>query len=406
MPIIANTQLTSVRKANTIMSAAFFPRVRKAFYPMLSGNFPATNLVEPFSILGAAPGLVKFSGAAKSKRLPSWTLQVPMHLYKNIVDIDRTELEGDQTRSLCKMVEQAGVQLAWLPDRVLMSKILKGHTTASVTERFNGTNYTVTIDGLPFFHPAHTTWAGGTQSNIIQTTLPATLAGVAAQAIATTVEQLQQAIQTAIKRIKTVKNNQGEPFYPELETKDSIVLLFPSGLEYYAKLAFQTAGSMIGSGVSGASGSTTNIAPTLVKDVHCSGRLDGMIDPEDESSLSPSAETCFYAFVVDDRVRPFYQANFRPPGASDLFPDGYNIDAEVSRMLREAGGSGENSITADQATLFAGSIVEHNFGAVGDRATRDVVETESMFVSARSRSNFVYGPWFTGYKFTPTGVSS
>jgi hypothetical protein len=404
MPFVSNTTLSSTRKANTVLSSAFFPRIKKSIFPKISRPYTTTSLAEPHAVIGAAPPMRRYTGYMASSGLPSWTINVPSLLYKNLIDIARRDMEGDQTRTLYKMADQFGVILSKVPDQILLSRIMRGHQTTSTTVIEAGVTYNLTLDGQPLFSASHTT--GPTlQSNIIQTALPATVAGVVAQDPGITGTQVALAHAELLHQIQTVQDNQGQPMYPNFDPSTDLVYLVPPILQNAYKLALQMA-SVMGGSPGGAQGTTTNAITGQCKDVLSSGLLNGFPDPDGISgNVTPSAATDVYAFIVGDYVAPFYQQLFRPPNGGDLFPKGYSIEAEVSRILNEANTAGIK-VSVSEAVLFAGSIVEHNFDAVGDRATRDVVEKEMHFVSGRSRTNFSYGFWPTAWKLTPTGYSS
>lgn len=407
MPIVTGTYLTT-RKANTVMAAAFGPRAKEWVFPKLCGSYITTSLTEPHAIGGAAPPLKRWNGSMLSTGLPSWTLEIPNPVHKNILDIRRGEIEGDQTRTLIKKVDEIGVALADYPEQLWAARLLKAGLTASATDTFEGKSYNVTMDGLPFFGTAHQLDGVTSQSNEIQGQLPATVAGIQAQDLATSAQQMQRDLAVVVNKIKTVKNNQNLPIFPTLDTGKSIVCVVPSALEVVARVAFETRGTVGGSGGnSGSSGSTSNeVVPKLVKDVIVSGYLDGLPDPEAQtySALTPAHPTSYYFFVVTDRVKPFYWQLFKPAGPNDLFPEGYNVDNVINGMIKEAETMGLK-ITREQATLFASTIVEHNLGQVGANASRDIVERETFFMSARFRGNVVYGPWFCGWRVDPSGTS-
>lgn len=404
MPIVANTQLSAVRKANTVMVNAFFPRAKDWLYPRCCGSYSVTNLVEPLVVGAAAPQMKKWNGSVNSTGLPSWTMSVTSPVWKNMLNIDRTELEADQTHTLIKKVEEMGIILAELPDQIFIKRLLNGSTAGSQTEVFNGATYTVTFDGQPLFSASHNTGDGTSQSNIIAGTHPATVAGIFAQDVATTVNELQLAVYNVINSIKTVRNNQGMPIFQTLDTKKSVIVVVPPCLEGPAYLAFKAVNSLIGGSPSGSTGSTTNISPMFVKDVLTTALLAGFPDPEGTGNINPVNPTDFYVLITDDRVKPFYVQYFKPAGKNDLFPQDYDVDAAINAMLADSEKLGLK-VTKDEATLFASTIVEHNLNAQGSQAQRDVVENERFFVSARFRGQVAYGPWFCSWRVKPTGSS-
>jgi hypothetical protein len=407
MPLLKGTYLTT-RKANTIMASAFAPRPKDWLWPKVCGSYVTTSLTEPHAIGGAFPPLRRWRGSMTSTGIPSWTMEIPNPVHKTILDIDRSEMEGDQTRTILKYADQAGVALADYPEQLFSARILNGSLTASATDIFNGKSYNVTMDGLPFFSTTHQLDGVTNQSNIIQGSLPATYTALFAQDIATSAKQMQADVTQVIQKIKTVVNNQKIPIFPTLNSGASIVVMVPSGLEMIARMAFFA--RFIGglNGTSGTSGSTDleSSYRMAVKDVLVSGYLDGLPDPENNGvPLAPTAQTVYYVFLVVDRVKPFYVQLFKPAGPNDLFPPGYNVERVVDELVRDAKAIGVEGIDRFSATLFASTIVEHNLDAVGSNAQRDVVEGEAMFISPRFRGQIAYGPWFCGWKVDPSGIS-
>src|SRR6185437_8471234 len=96
MPLLKGTYLTT-RKANTVMAAAFAPRPKDWLWPKVCGSYVTTSLTEPHAIGGAFPALRRWRGSMNSTGIPSWTMEIPNPVHKTILDVDRSELEGDQT---------------------------------------------------------------------------------------------------------------------------------------------------------------------------------------------------------------------------------------------------------------------------------------------------------------------
>ncbi len=406
MPIVANTYLTT-RKANTIMSAAFFPRAKEWLFPKVCGTYLTTSLDgDPHVIGGSAPQMKRYRGKVSSAGMPSWKFQVPNPLAKNYMEIDRSEIEGDQTRTLLRKADEFGVALADYPEQLWTARLLNGDQVASATDSFNGTTYTVTMDGLPQFSASHQLDGVTSQSNIITGSLPQSTTVLYDSDIALMANYMQRDLMKVVATIKTVKNDKGLPIYPTLDIKKNIVVLLPSTLEVVGRRAFSP-GLVGGSpGNNGSTGSSDNIAPMFVSDVLSSGYLDGLPDPEGTTTLAPTYATTYYILVVNDRVKPFYVQNYKPVGENELFPKGYDVDAAIAQGLSEAKQIGlEGTPAKVAAATFASTLVEHNLTAVGANAQKSVVEDESHFISARSRMNIVYGPWFTCWQVTPGSTS-
>ena len=411
MPIVTNLQTSLVRDANATLATAFFPRWRGGFWQEIAGSYVSTAFVEPFALDGAAPMLQVFNGSMSARGVASWTLQVPNLLFKTIEDISRTSLEMDQTGTVLRRVAQMGIRLAQLPDFLMAKRIMTASLASSATVAFSGSNYYTTFEnGVPYFSTAHTTYAGGNQSNILQGNLPATIASVTAQNIAALANAMQQDVMNAIATIATIVDDKGVQIFPSLDTEKHIVVMVPPVLRPVARLAFSTPGATIGgtNGTGGSSGATTSIGPMMVKRVVSSQLLAGCIDVEGATpaaTVSPVHQTDYYIWIEDDLCRPMYFQRFRPKKTGEYSPVGYNPEAAAAAAIAACEKVGMN-ISAEAADVYAQAEVDHNLSALGANAQRSVVEQEAFFMSPRMRGNVTYGPWFLGYRIDPGGYST
>jgi hypothetical protein len=407
MPIIGNTTLATVRLANAAFAASFFPRATSPVYPSITGSYTVNTPFEPFTIMGSAPSLIRYTGSVYAANVPSYTYSVPTLLFKNYEEIQRNQIEFDTTKVLVNRASAFGAQAAQLPDNLLAARLTQGHLAAKATIVENGVTYKLTIDGQPYFSSTHSTsQSGGIQSNFIAGGLASTAAALNSTDIAVTAQQLQRDFQNFLYNATKVQNTYGDVLFPNLDPMQSVVIVVPPILKPAADLVFKTPGVLIGgtNGTSGGSGGAGQSAVQIyVKEVKTLSALASVIDPDTGLVVTPTADTCYYIFIVDDLVRPLYFQNFSPNGNVDGY-DGVNIASEVAKLKAAAA---KNNVTLNdtQAVLFAGTVIEHNLNAVGSSAQATVVQYEKFFISARSRLNLVYGPWFLGYKVLPTGIT-
>lgn len=408
MPIINDTTLTT-RKANTVMAGAFLSRAKEWLWPRVCASVITTSLIEDYALGGAISPLTQYNGQLTSRDIPSWKPRIPNPMANTITEVDRTELVGDQTRTLMRLVDEMGVKLADYPEQLWTSKLLKGGQASSAFAQFNGHNLQLTMDGLPVFGP-HTLDGVTSQTNIIVGNLPATLAGIYnLPDISAAALLMQRDLLQIVYKYKTLKDNNNIPIWPTIETRKNILVLCPSAIEVVAALAFRASGVIGGAnGSGGTSGSTSTIAPMFVKDVVCSGYLDGGFpDPAPNNAsqvgqiLYPPYPTTYWIMLTHDRIKPMYVQLFKPVTEGEIFPKGYNIDSVINAAIKEGGGE----VNREMATYFAGALVEHNFGAWGSNATRDVVTTQKHFASAQWRGNIFFGPWITLIRIDPAGSS-
>jgi hypothetical protein len=410
MPVINGLQLSQVNDANAAFALAFFPRTKKLHYPKLCGNTRSSRLVEPFTLAGSAPIMQAYNGMLKSMGLKSYKSLVPNLLFKNFEEIDRTELEMDQTRTLRSRAAQFGSRVAEYPDYLLAKRILNGSTAGSQTVVFQGVSYTQTFDGVPFFSASHP-HSGTNQSNIIQGTLP-NVAATAQANIAQSAAQMQSDLAILVDAICGVKDDKGAPMYPDFDAKTQLIVVVPPALDTIATLAFLTPGVIGGLTTSGtgSNGSSTNLGPQMVKEVVKMGLLKGCPDIEADdpysTTISPVNPTDWYAFIDGDYTKPFYWQRFVPKRGNEVFPlgEGQDPEAEARSIMASVNNAGLN-VSIESAEVYASTEIDTNFGALGANAQMSVVKDEKFFISARARGQITYGPWFTGWRVKPVGGS-
>lgn len=408
MPIYGlNTSI--LRDANAALGASFFGRQGELVYPKVCGHVTSTRLVEPFSILGAFPLTRRYNGVVSAEVLKSFKLQVPNLLHKSMAVISRFDFEMDQTGTVKQMAARGGESMLTSPDYAFATRLKGGHLTASASEVGDDgvTYYTTFEQGVPYFSASHN-FTGSNQSNIVTGALPTTAAAIIAQDVATTAQQLLKDFSQVVMRLQSLVNDKGALIYPSLDPQKAITIVIPPVLQDAARLAFQTTGTLAGSGgTSGGSGSTTNY--TRVKEVislAMLGTAADVLSATPGATSSATAETAYYILITNDVVKPMYLQTFAPKTAAEIpgsemakVPASYSPEGVVKGLVAKG-------YSVPSAEMYASAIIDHNLGRVGADATRDVVETEEFFVSPRMRYNFVYGPWFTAIKVAPTGQST
>lgn len=404
MAEVVNTSLL-IRKVDCTMVDALFRRATDWIWPKLCGSVQTTSEVEPYAIIGSAPQMKFWNGSMNAAGLPSWTITVPNQLMKNILLLDRQELERDQTKSLYQKAGEIGVTVGETPEQLWTYRLITGDQPGSATMNFKGKSYPMTIDGEPQFSANHTLDGVTLQSNIIAGSLPNTVAAVQAMGVTAAANAMQTDLTAAINAIQTVADNQNRPIYPTIDQEKSIVVIVPPALKYVGVQAFKASGTLGGT-AGQASGSTTSIAPLFVKDLMSSGYLAGLPDPTvlGTSLVRPSTPTTYWIAIVNDRVKPFYFQTFRPPNQNELFPQSGR--PSVDSLLSGQGALKlPYEITRDMANLYTSTVVDTNLGAVGANGQLSVAQTESFFISGRWNGNMAYGPWFTIWQIDPVSGS-
>ena len=413
MPVITGTHLTD-RAVNRTLAASFFPLAQQWPFMDIVGSAPAYSLLEPFAIGGAVPQMSKFTGGTEIRSIPTYSVSVPLDLYSAGLEIDQTELESDQTGTLVKYAPALGVSCANTPWQVFASKLVKGASTNAAYQTYSqvyrGTTYYQTMDSLPVFSTAHTTWSGGTQSNLITGTLPNTVAALNAMSIPEQAKAMQADFNTLLSAIQQVRDTAGVMRYAHLEPEKHIVIAVPPCLRQAARLAFE-----VGDGFIQAS---TSVTPSLVKKVISSGYLAGGNDPADtNTALVPYGSTSgtyasgllanatdWYAFVTNDYVMPWYWLQFiqSPEVRDDIYAGRFDASAALDAMMAKNASlpTGEQ-ITVEAARQFASFRIDATFNKVGMNADYQTIKTRKFYVAGWCRLNLVPGPWHLSWKVKP-----
>jgi hypothetical protein len=417
MPVSANLSTSLVRDANVALALSFFPRWRKGFWAKICGETKSTRPVEPFALLGATPLPRSWlpSGMTNSQPINSFSQYIPNLLMKSWEYINRYDVEFDQTKTLLSRVNAHGVRLNEVLDYLCAKRIVTGASASSATtvSYWDNKSYNLTFEnGIPPYATNHNTYIGGNQSNIVQGQLPATVAGIAAQNISVTVNQLQQDLMNVITQITGYKDDKGVLLYPDFDPAKHLVVAVPPILWMAAKLGFTSPSAVIGgsNGTNGSSGSVTNITPMFIKDVIMSPLLAGGPDVESQdpsATYTPTAPTTYYYFIKYDLIEPLYFQRYAPLKTNELRPSGSNPQAEANAAIKATKAAFPDLEIPDEAAeVFTSAEIDCNFGAIGTNSQLDVAANERFYVSGRLYGQFFFGPWFTTLKIDPTGYST
>ncbi len=409
MPIVNALNTVTIRDVNIGLALTLFPRFSKTYFGKLCGTpKPSTALVEPFAFDGAAPLLKKFNGNMDSTLVNTFSLQVPNPIYKNYEEIARTQYEADQTGTVRKRASAIGLRIAQGPDYALARTILKGDSETTVV--FEGTTYNTTFDGVAQFSATHSLGQFSGQSNIVTGNLPATVALLDAQDIATTVQQLFRDYAIIIDRIASFTDDKGAQLFTDFDPETQLQLIGPPCLRPAFDLAFTVGNSVGGSGGTSGSSGTTKWSKKLVAEIITPGLLKGCIDidADPQTTVTPTYPTQYYWAIKDDFVRPWYFQRFRPKKDSEMvgsFDPEASADSALA-MARRVYGEDSPNASPLAADLYAMTSIDTNVGAIGANAQPSVATQEKFFMSGRTRFRIFCGPWFLCGKVDPSGQSA
>lgn len=408
MPATTGLTTSQVRLANAAFALTYFKRAMKSVWPRVCGTTKSHSEYEDFAYNGASPPLKLFQGTMESQAIMSYRLQVPNPVWKNIEIIKRNQFEFDQTDSLIKSrVGMIGVSIAQLWDYLLAGQMINGGTEGSQVFKMpeTGRSYIMTADNRPIYAFNHTTGGSAIFSNIITGHLPDTVAQLDQQDLAVTANQIQLDIQLLIAAIAGITDDKGMMLLPDFDASEQLVIMHPPALTAGMALALKSTGT-IGGTAGSSSGATTNIGKQMVKDIIPFPLLQGCLDVTSKipgAALAPANPTTYYAMIVDDFTRPWYQQRFMPIAGTDVV--GGDPAAEAARVLKQAGAAGL-PVTPESADMYASTEIATNLGALGSQSQLDVVVQEQFYISGRVRGMLYPGANFLNWRIDPTGVSN
>ena len=190
----------------------------------VSNMFNSDQASETYPFLGQSPAMREWVGGRQAKGLASDSLMITNKHFEATLEIELRDLRRDKTGQIEARVNE------------FADRSMTHWASLLSTLIINGTS-TVCYDGSYYFDTTHSEGSSGTQSNDIQVDISELPAAVKGSVTAPSVEQMQQSILTAVAKILSFKDNQGEPMN---ENASRFLVLVPVSLYLTAVAAVST----------------------------------------------------------------------------------------------------------------------------------------------------------------------
>ncbi|MGB2986019.1 MAG: Mu-like prophage major head subunit gpT family protein [Phycisphaerae bacterium] len=158
----------------------------------LCTTIKSTTKTETYAFLGSVPQVREWGTGRKAKGLFAESFDIENLKYEATLEVDRDEIEDDQTGQIMVRVRELAERAARHPDFLIGELLKNGHSAG-----FHS------YDGVPFFGATHWSGVSGTQDN--------SLAPAAVTATSPTAAEFRTAMSAAIAALLSLKDDQGEP---------------------------------------------------------------------------------------------------------------------------------------------------------------------------------------------------
>ncbi len=177
------------------LKSSFFERFNAVttFYQDLCTEIPSTKDKENYKWLGATPKMREWGTGRLARGIRTESYDISNQKYESTIEVDRDEIDDDQTGQIKIRVNEIAVQAATHKD-FLVSDLLKNGATSG----FNS------YDGVSFFNDAHASGASGNQDNKLAAT-------TTTDPNNPTTAEFKKALTAAIAALLGFKNDQGDP---------------------------------------------------------------------------------------------------------------------------------------------------------------------------------------------------
>jgi len=203
----------------------FFDRLSsvQTFYQDLTTRIASNKELETYAFLGSVPPMREWGTGRLARGLFTESYQVVNGKYESTLEVDRDELDDDQTGQIRIRIGEMATRAAQHKDALLAALLVNGASAG-----FNS------YDGQIYFSAAHASGLSGTQDN--------TLAPAIVDKDAPTSAEFRAAFASAVARMLGFVDDQGEPMSM---AATSLVCVVPPSM-YVAALEALNA-TMIGS---------------------------------------------------------------------------------------------------------------------------------------------------------------
>lgn len=206
MATVVDTGLTS-----RAIIGRFYRRLEEAaqaaWWTRVAMRFTSDQASETYRWLGMVPQVREWRGGRKVKPLRHQGFTIANKVWESTIRVDADEQRRDKTGQILVRVNELARRVATHPNKLITTLILSGATADA-------------YDGEPYFSATHAEGDSGTQNN--------TLTAAAGDPLGPTGEEMYEAIVSAIGRILTFKDDEGEPMNES--AREFLVMVPPSHL--------------------------------------------------------------------------------------------------------------------------------------------------------------------------------
>ena len=190
-------------------------------YKDLCTTINSTADVERYRWLGSNAVMREWIGPRQARPLYPETYDVANLKYESTLEVDRTELEDDQTGQIMTRAKGMGINAGVYKDHLLADLMVANAATAFAYDGTGGT--------IPYFGATHPSRSGGAAMTNLSTTAAAT-------ATQPTTAEMIIGIQTAVGVMRVLRDDQGDPIYVG---GSGFKLIVPPVYEFPAREALQ-----------------------------------------------------------------------------------------------------------------------------------------------------------------------
>ena len=172
----------------------FFQRLSKVqtFWQDLAMRIPSTKESETYKWLGTIPTVREWGTGRLAKGIRTESYSVENLRYEATVEVDRVEVEDDQTGQIMVRIHELANRAALHKDACIASLLINGATADYHS-----------YEGVPFFGATHESGASGAQNN--------DLTAAIVDKDAPTAAEFRAALGEAIAALLNLKDDRGEP---------------------------------------------------------------------------------------------------------------------------------------------------------------------------------------------------
>lgn len=176
------------------LRSEFFQRydAQQTFYQDLATRIPSTKDKESYKWLGSIPKMREWGTGRLARGVRTESYDVENLKYESTLEIDRDEIDDDQTGQIRVRVQELAVRAATHKDYLLSQLLINGATSG-----YNS------YDGVTFFNDAHVSGDSGNQDN--------KLAPAAVAPTDPTVAEFKTAFKAALAAMAGLKDDVGDP---------------------------------------------------------------------------------------------------------------------------------------------------------------------------------------------------